>query len=66
MLARFINAHTAEPALPPLPKISETPIDMAGAHLRRILAHRAAKRAKRRCGIHADREKPIDVVTGRE
>jgi hypothetical protein len=27
---------------------------MAGTHLRRVLAHRAAKRAKRRRGIHAD------------
>ena len=24
MLARFINVHTAQPAFPPLPKISET------------------------------------------
>jgi hypothetical protein len=33
MLARFINAHSAEPALPPLPIISEAPIDMAGANI---------------------------------
>ena len=33
MLARFINVHTAQPAFPPLPKISEILIDMAGAHL---------------------------------
>src|SRR3984893_13509051 len=52
MLARVIDAHTAEPAFSPLPKISEAP--MAGTRLRWVLAHRAAKRAKRRRGIHAD------------
>src|ERR1700730_1080107 len=65
MLARFINAHSAEPALPPLPKISEAPIEMAGAYLRRILAHRTAERAKRRCGIHPDRNDKTDSLERR-
>jgi hypothetical protein len=65
MLARFINAHTAQSALPPLPKISEATIDMADAHRRGILAHRAAKRAKRSCGIHANRDDKTDSLERR-
>src|SRR5580704_10030957 len=54
MLARFIDAHTAEPAFPPLPKVGETSLDRTVAHFRRALAHGAAKRTQCRRGIGAD------------
>src|ERR1700704_928512 len=54
MLARFTDAHTAEPAFPPFPKIGEASLDRTVVHFRGVLAQGAAKRAQRRRGIRAD------------